>query len=171
MNALLAQSKARNILFMIDACHSGGTAAIGPSQSAFPRHFKATADSAARRFATVPERFYDELAQAQGHVVIRACRADQSTPDLAYLGMGQSLLTLVLLEGLTGDADANHDGIVTLSELRIYTTKAIARISKRAAQFGEDQSDNHGALVPTFTSGAIGETGDLPLTVVTAPAP
>lgn len=166
LDALLSKAKARNILMAFDACHSGGLTALGTRQlQVQPRNLTRVS----HQFGIVPESFYERIGEARGHVVIRACRSDQTTPDLAYLGFGQSMLTLVLLQGLTGDADANHDGIVTLGELRIFTTTAIPKISRNAAAAGEDQGDNRGPLEPTFTSGAFGEAGDLPLTVVAQP--
>lgn len=168
LQALLSKAKARNVLIIIDACHSGGNPALGAAQAFLKRGSPVPTQ---RQFAAVPESFYERLASARGHVVIRACRADQTTPDLFHIGVGQSLLTLVTLNGLTGDADANGDGIVTLSELRIFVTTAIPKISRLAAEAGEDQSRNHGPLEPTFTSGGFGEAGDLPLTVVAQPNP
>lgn len=168
LQALLSNAKARNVLIVVDACHSGGNPALGAAQ---PFRNGSPATTTQRQFAAVPESFYESLASARGHVVIRACRADQTTPDLFNIGVGQSLLTLVVLNGLTGDADADGDGIVTLSELRIFVTTAIPKISRLAAEAGEDQSENHGPLEPTFTSGGFGEAGDLPLTVVAPPNP
>ncbi len=145
LQRILSQAKAKNVVIAMDACHTGGMPGIGAAQFS----------GKAKRAASLPESFYEMLGQSRGHVVIRACRADQTTPDVNTLGHG--ILTAMMVAGMTGDADANQDGIVTLSELRIYLTTTIPVISKNAD--GE-------ALEPTFTSGAFGEAGDLPLTVV-----
>lgn len=163
LQSLLGTAKARNILIVVDACHSGGAGAIGGAQSYSAGKGMITKTLAR---ANIPEKFYEMLGASRGHVVIRACRSEQTTPDLYQLG--QSYLTTFLLAGLTGEADANADGIVTLSELRIYITTAIPKASRYAAELGEDQSENHGPLEPTFTSGAFGEAGDLPLTVLSS---
>ncbi len=151
MSEILSAAKAKNIVITMDACQTGGMTAIGSSQF-----------SAKAKASPIPESFYEMLGSSRGHVVIRACRADQSTPDIRALGQG--LLCSVLLSGLTGDADANGDGIVTLSELRIYATTAIPSISKRAIELGSQMSED--PLQATFTSSSFGEAGDLPLTVV-----
>jgi hypothetical protein len=148
--AILAKAKAKNILITMDACHTGGMPGVGAAQFAGK-------DSS----APIPDSFYDMLGASRGHVVIRACRADQTTPDIRTLGHG--ILTTVIIGGLTGDADANGDGIVTLSELRIHVTTAIPKISRRANEIRGGSED---PLEPTFTSSSFGEAGDLPLTVV-----
>lgn len=153
LTAILAKAKAKNIVITMDACHSGGMPGMGGAQFANARGSKAP---------PIPDSFYQMLGSSRGHVVIRACRADQSTPDVRTLGHG--ILTLAIVAGLTGDADANGDGIVTLSELRIYVTTAIPIITKRADELGAELE--HGPLEPTFTSSSFGEAGDLPLTVV-----
>ncbi len=151
LTEILSNAKAKNILITMDACQTGGMVSIGGSQYA-----------AKTKSAPIPESFYEVLASSRGHVVIRACRSDQSTPDIRPLGHG--LLCAILISGLTGDADANGDGIVTLSELRIYATTAIPTISRRAIELGSDISED--PLQATFTSSSFGEAGDLPLTVV-----
>jgi uncharacterized caspase-like protein len=149
---LLSKAKAKNIVITMDACHTGGMPGMGGTQFA----------NAGKSVAPIPDSFYQMLGSARGHVVIRACRADQTTPDIRTLGHG--ILTAAIVAGLTGDADANSDGIVTLSELRIYVTTAVPKISKRADELGADLES--GPLEPTFTSSSVGEAGDLPLTVV-----
>lgn len=161
LQSILGGVKSRSMLMVMDACQTGGMGAIGGAQ------FSATKDAAGTQRSPIPDSFYEMLGSARGHVVIRACRSDQSTPDLPFLGHG--LLTTVMIAGLTGDADVNHDGIVTLSELRIFVTTAIPQICRNAAEFGEDQSENGGPLQPTFTSSSFGEAGDLPLTLVANP--
>ncbi|MEY5026558.1 MAG: hypothetical protein RLZZ244_2086 [Verrucomicrobiota bacterium] len=159
LQSLLSRARAHNILFLLDACHSGGTPAIGGATALAGLDSSIHTRAGANR---IPESFYQSLAQARGHVVIRACRADQSTLDLGALGQG--LLTAVTVCGLGGEADLNGDGIVTLSELRIYITTAIPQLCRYAQEAGF-RPDGPWPLEPTFTSAGMGEAGDLPLTV------
>lgn len=158
LQSLMESSQARNILIMLDTCHSGGTGALGNPK----RALSFAENSPLKGPRSIPESFYDELAKARGSIVIRACRADQTTLDLKLLGQG--FLTMVAVCGLTGDADANNDGIVTLSELRVYVTKTIPAVCQLATKAGYVEPS--WPLQPTFTSGGAGEAGDLPLTVV-----
>jgi hypothetical protein len=161
---LLKPAVARNILITMDACQTGGMVSVGGTQGGK----QLAKERAPVEPQPIPESFYQRLGAARGHVVIRACRADQTTPDIHTLGQG--LLTSLMVGGLSGDADADGDGIVTLSELRIYVTTAIPQISRRqleldAERDGED-FEAADVLEPTFTSSSFGEAGDLPLTVV-----
>jgi hypothetical protein len=158
---ILGQAKAKNVVVSMDACQTGGMGAIGGNQQ-----FSTTRRDV-KLGAPIPESFYERLGASRGHVVIRACRADQFTPDIRTYGHG--ILTAMMVSGLSGDADDNRDGIVTLSELRIYITTAIPKISKRALEIDAQNGMNtegEQPLEPTFTSSSFGEAGDLPLTVV-----
>ena len=74
--AILAKAKAKNVVITMDSCHTGGMPALGGAQFANARGSKA---------APIPDSFYQMLGSSRGHVVIRACRADQSTPDIRIL--------------------------------------------------------------------------------------
>lgn len=158
---LLSQAKAKNVVVSMDACQTGGMGAVGGTQQF------STSRRDAKLGAPIPDAFYERLAASRGHVVIRACRSDQFTPDIRTYGHG--ILSALMVSGLSGDADDNRDGIVTLSELRIHVTTAIPKISKRALEIDAQNGVNtegEQPLEPTFTSSSFGEAGDLPLTVV-----
>jgi hypothetical protein len=166
LTELLSKSQAKNMVIVMDACHTGGMASMGGTQ-AFTLRGAVSRDGTA-----IPESFYERLGASRGHVVIRACRSDQTTPDVRSLGQG--ILTALLVSGLTGDADADKDGIVTLSELRIYVTTSIPQITGRELEMRKAAGDDIGdetPLQPTFTSSSFGEAGDLPLTIVSPSHP
>jgi hypothetical protein len=54
-------------------------------------------------------------------IVYSACLANQSSKDGATAD-GNSLFTLYLLEALNGQADLNHNGVVSLAELAAYVS-------------------------------------------------
>ena len=62
------------------------------------------------------------------------------------------LFTKALVEGLTGAADTDHDGIVTISELNTYLDQRVSDLTKQAQR-------------PVLTKPA-SVSGDLPLAVV-----
>lgn len=100
-------------------------------------------------------------------MVIRACRSHQYIPDICTYGHG--ILSTLMVSGLSGDADSNGDGIITLSELRIHITTAIPKIGDRAIELDAQNginTDGEEPLQPAFTSSSFGEAGDLPLTTV-----
>jgi hypothetical protein len=142
LQQMVSQSRASKILMVFDACHAGGLAAIGRS----PRNFRNGLDT----------DFLDALARSTGHVVIRASGKDEFTVGEPKLDHG--LFTFVFLSGLTGAADRDGDGIVTLSELRPYVSRETPAL---AAKLG------YAPFHPSFTSaGQMGEMGDIPLTIV-----
>ena len=44
--------------------------------------------------------------------------------------VGHGYFTLALVEGLSGKADYNHDGVVQLNELDLYVTDRVKELSK-----------------------------------------
>lgn len=142
LQRLVSESKASKILMVFDACHAGGLAPLGRA----PRSFR----------SGFPENFTNELAKGRGHVVIRASGKDEFSYGNPQLGHG--VFTFVFLAGLTGAADANRDGIVTLNELRPYVTRETPALAQKLG---------HEPFHPSFTSaGQAGESGEIPLTVV-----
>jgi hypothetical protein len=63
-----------------------------------------------------------------GVVVFAACLPEQSSYSTRLSG---SLFTRALKEGLSGEADQNHDGVVTLAELDVYLTSRVAQLKAR----------------------------------------
>jgi len=142
LQALISRTAATKVLMFFDACRSGGLAPLGRA----PRTFRSGPSPG----------FLEELTKGKGHVVIRASGKDESSIGDEKLNHG--IFTFVTLAGLTGAADRDKDGIVTLNELRPYVTKETPKLAK---QLGHD------VFHPSFTSaGQQGESGDIPLTVV-----
>ncbi len=147
LQSLIKRSAASKLLMFFDACHAGGLAPLGRN----PRGFR----------SGVNPTFLDQLAEGRGHVVIRAAAKEEMSIGSDKLNHG--IFTFVTLAGLTGGADRDKDGIVTLSELRPYVTRETPKLAK---QLGHD------VFHPSFTSGGqAGEIGDIPLTIVPPPAP
>jgi hypothetical protein len=60
--------------------------------------------------------------QGDNIIVLGACTAEEVTPAAQRSGQC-AVFTEVLLEGLKGAADGNHDGVITLAELNAYVAQ------------------------------------------------
>jgi uncharacterized caspase-like protein len=79
---------------------------------------------------TLSEGFLERLAQGRGRLVMTASGANEVALEPADLGHG--LFTYYVLEGLSGKADRNGDGVVTVSELYPYVEDQVERRSRAA---------------------------------------
>ena len=118
MLAQIDELHARSVTVILDACFSG-TAQDGETLSpGKPVYKKPTAPRV-----------------AENTVLITASRANQISRMDDKAGM--SLMTFYLLEGLSGKADANHDGTVSVAELRPWLEENVSR--KALLDFDSDQ--------------------------------
>ena len=104
---------ARQIIFFLDACYSGG------------------ADTFATRSVLTPD-FLHRLAEGgEGRLVMTSCRPNEVSLEDARFGGGHGLYSHYLLKGLRGEADAGGDGLVTLDELYDYLHKNVSAHARR----------------------------------------
>jgi len=115
--AMLARIPAARVVLLLDTSYSG--AAGGR-----------TLVSANARPHELSEQFLDRLTKGRGRVVITASAPNEVALEPTDLGHG--LFTHFLLEGLSGKADRNGDGIVTISELYPYVEEQVERRSRAA---------------------------------------
>lgn len=99
----LSKIKAQKTLVMLDTCNSGAFISTG-----------------ARGMAE--KTAIDRLSRATGQATIAASSDTQSAME-GYEGHG--IFTFVILEGLSGKADTNKDGYVSLSELSAYAEEKV----------------------------------------------
>jgi uncharacterized caspase-like protein len=93
---------AKQVLFLADACHSGG---VGLS-------------NARGVAAAETNRLIASLAAAKpGTAILSASRGAELSQEDPRWGGGHGVFTHFLLEGMSGQADENTDGLVTVSEL------------------------------------------------------
>ncbi|WBB72328.1 caspase family protein [Micromonospora sp. WMMD1128] len=105
----MADSRAKQIVVLLDCCYSGAFA------------HDARARGARATDLTVP-------FQARGHVVITACAGT----ELSFERDGQGVFTRAVVEGLrTGRADRNGDGVIDTDELHQYVTDRVAEARTR----------------------------------------
>jgi len=82
------------------------------------------------RSANLSDQFLERLTRSRGRVVITASGPNEVALELPALGHG--IFTYYLLEGLSGKADRNGDGIVTVSELYEYVEDQVDRRARAA---------------------------------------
>jgi hypothetical protein len=106
---------AHHQLFLIDSCYAGliHTRAANPDEPSDPKYIQ-------------------NLNERNSREVLAASGQDQETPDSGFDGR-DSYFVNALLEALSGQADYNHDGYITFSELQTYVvTRASNRYSTPA---------------------------------------
>ena len=98
----------RAVVLMLDTCHAGAlrlaSAGLAP-----------TDDSAAR------------LSAGDGFFLLAATKPGQDSKEKPELGHGA--FTYALLEGLQGAADADRDGVVSVSDLFSYVAREVPRLT------------------------------------------
>jgi uncharacterized caspase-like protein len=104
---------ADRVIFITDSCYSGATAG---------RTF-----STASRRAVVSDNFLTRLAKGKGRVVLTASRAGEVSEERDDLQHG--VFTYYLLEGLSGGADFNADGVVTVDEVYAYVSTHVPQVT------------------------------------------
>ena len=103
----LSKIKAQKTLVILDTCNSGS-------------FINASARGMAEKTAI------DRLSRATGQATI-AASSDQQSAMEGYKGHG--VFTYVLLEGLSGKADLNGDGYISVSELASYAEEKVPELS------------------------------------------
>jgi len=117
MPAMLARIPAERIVLLLDASYSttaGGRSFVSPNA----------------RGRNLSEQFLERLTKGRGRAVITASGPNEVALEPADLGHG--IFTYCLLEGLSGKADRNGDGVVTVSELYPYVEDQVERRSRAA---------------------------------------
>jgi uncharacterized caspase-like protein len=114
---LLARIPAERVVLFLDTSYGG---AGGGRTLATP----------SPRPRSLSDQFLERLVQSRGRLVITASGPNEVALESADLGHG--LFTYYLLEGLSGKADRNGDGVVTVSELYPYLEEQIGKKSRAA---------------------------------------
>lgn len=128
--AIQRHIRARRIVILADACHSGG---IG-------NEFLVAARSAESHPNPISEGFIDLATIDPGICVITASAYNQESWEGPQWGGGHGVFTYTLVEALKGAADRNLDGVVTVAELGQYLSRKV-RERTRGAQTPEITGD------------------------------
>lgn len=113
--------KAKRVVVIADACHSGG---VGGSFDI------------ARRSTPEANRISSGIQSlstiGEGIAVLSAADDKQFSAEGPKFGGGHGVFTYYLLEGLQGQADYNNDGQVTMGELIPYLSESVRRATLNA---------------------------------------
>jgi WD40 repeat protein len=112
LKSYLTQIRSTKQVVLMDACHSGGAL-----------------KSLNVRAAGADEKAIFQLARSSGVVTIASAGSKQFATEFEVLKHG--VFTFVLLEALTGKADGNMDGKVTISEVKIYLEERVPELTKQ----------------------------------------
>ncbi len=110
--------KAKRVVVLADACHSGGVGAT------FDVARRALGDAQPNRISSGLQNL---ASVGAGIAVISASDDRQLSAESAKFGGGHGVFTHYLLEGLKGKADYNNDSRVTLGELIPYLSEHVRR--------------------------------------------
>jgi hypothetical protein len=106
----LAGIRARRLLVVLDACHSGGAASL--KQDGFPA-FE----------AGYSEKDLQRLAQGAGRVIMASSRTNETS--LVLPRARNSVFTERFLEALRGDARTHGDGLIRVFEVFNYVAEKV----------------------------------------------
>lgn len=101
----LSKTKARQIVVLLDACHSG-----------VRRGAKATSTEAGRVVARL-------MADAEGRITFSSCGMEEQSFEDDEKKHG--VFTYFLAQGLRGEADADGDGLIGIGELNPYVREKV----------------------------------------------
>ena len=113
----------KHVFFVMDACYSGLGLTRGGGSSNYLR----------------------DNAKRVGRQMLTAGGTDQMVADGGP--NGHSVFTWTLLQGLSGKADLNGDGIITATELAAYVAPAVAAVSQQTPAFGSLPGSEGGDFV------------------------
>lgn len=100
------------LIAVLDACHSGGLA-----------------DGGARSGPGLVDDLVRDLAAEECGVIVM-CSSLGKEFSIESSAVEHGYFTLALVEGLSGKADVNGDGLVHFSELDVYAAKRVKELSK-----------------------------------------
>jgi uncharacterized caspase-like protein len=121
--ALKRYIKAKKVIIIADACHSGGIGA----------EFAISRRGVIIKPGLTSTGLQKLSKVADGIAVLTASGADELSQEGKQWGGGHGVFTYFLLKGLYGEADYNNDKSVTLGELIPYLSGKVRRATKNAS--------------------------------------
>ncbi len=104
--------KAKKVITLADTCHSYGFSG-------------ARAGDAGQNGSNLINQYLERYAAKGERAVITASDISESSFEDVQWGNGHGVFTYFLLKGLKGEADKNHDGVVTAGELFAYLQRVV----------------------------------------------
>jgi hypothetical protein len=103
--------KAKRVITIADTCHSFGFSGVRGGDK--------------RRGNNLINQYLQRYAARGARAVITASDISEPSFEDAQWGDGHGVFTYYLLKGLKGEADRNHDGVVTAGELFAYLRRVV----------------------------------------------
>jgi hypothetical protein len=100
-NRLLNRLDSKRVVLIADTCYAGNFTSMG-----------------AKSLRPALENFIRDFSESRGRVFLTSSRPDELSMEKP--GLANSVFTHYLLRGLTGEADSDGDGIVSIKELYDY---------------------------------------------------
>jgi uncharacterized caspase-like protein len=110
--------KARRVVTLMDTCHARGILGVQP---------QAGVNEDGNETNNLINQYIEHFAGQGERAVITASDINEKSLEGPQWGKGHGVFTYYLLQGLAGEADSNHDGIVTTGELFDYLRKMVSR--------------------------------------------
>jgi uncharacterized caspase-like protein len=115
---LLNTIRARRLVIFMDACYAGGVAQRG-----------------ARDLAIIANP-YERLAEGEGRLVIAASKPNQRSWEDESLGHG--IFSYHLIEALSGAADTNQDGCVSIMDVYRFLERNVPRSARKLSRSDQE---------------------------------
>jgi uncharacterized caspase-like protein len=104
--------KAKRVITLADTCHSYGFSGL-------------RAGAGQKKANNLINQYLERYASKGQRAVITASDISESSFEDAKWGDGHGVFTYFLLRGMKGEADRNHDGVVTAGELFAYLQQSV----------------------------------------------
>ncbi|HEV2620047.1 MAG TPA: caspase family protein [Acidobacteriaceae bacterium] len=104
--------KAKRVITLADTCHSYGFSGL-------------RAGAGQKQANNLINQYLQRYASKGQRAVITASDISESSFEDAKWGDGHGVFTYFLLRGMKGEADRNHDGVVTAGELFAYLQQSV----------------------------------------------
>jgi uncharacterized caspase-like protein len=117
--ALVRSIASERLVVFADACHSAGLAGEVGKRSALVRNNV--------------HAYFQRLSQTRpGRVIFTSSDGYEVSQESERWGDGHGVFTWFLMQGLKGEADEDHDGVVTLGEILSYVDINVRRETQNA---------------------------------------
>lgn len=115
INDILQESEAKHKLLIADACHSGSLVASRGSS-----------------YAPAVNNYYNILDNLESGGTAMLLSSAAKEVSLEYSGLRHGVFSHFLMQGLSGEADQNHNKVVTITELYQYMYNGVREYTQNA---------------------------------------
>jgi len=115
INQILSESDAKHKVVIADACHSGSLMTSRGSD-----------------YAPAINSYYSILENLKNGGTAMLLSSSEKETSLEYAGLRQGVFTHFLMRGLGGEADVDHDKVVTITELYAFMHAGVQKYTQHA---------------------------------------